>query len=732
PAHAGAWRIALQAAWLTGDLDGAGDALAQLRLHSDATLELEAMASEAGVGGAAEVELLLGQCPKGVDTPLADLLCGKLAFDPWPWVRPAQPGDLPPGQDPADRWASHQSVLLLDRVVDRVLPDGRAMTSFHAVSRLQTKEAADRAGELELPTDALALALVTLKPDGRRLEVDRHAGKDDLSFSALAPGDAVERRWVRIEGPATPWGGYIRKFYFASGDPMVRSELAVVVKKGTRVLHLERNGAPAPQIMEAGDEVLYLWQAEQVPAVPPEPHTPGADEFLPHVVVSVGVSPQHALATQQLGTDEAARGSRQVADQALVLTATIAEPQAERAAGRSPAERGRTAPPARDPMEARAERLFHFVVESIDDGPPRPPELVLDTRRGERSGLFVALLRAAEIPADVVWARAGMAPPLDPAAPDPQAFGIRLVRLEPRPGQVRWASLEGKRWWYGAPPPYLVGGAYLRRTGPRLEVLPLLDEGADGWAVASRAELTVAQDGHAQGRLEITLPAGYASSLRAFLRSARAEDKARQLQGLVAALLRGGRLLRSQATPLDAPLEPLTLTLEVEVPHFMVPDGDHLVAEELFEHPPGLRTLGLPLLEAYLVAPRRETPLLVRPASEHLQVTLHLPAGARADVQPGTFERKLPFGHFAQRFELDPATGTARLDLQYTLRMVRIPPDGAGNPGFASGARSQAKPGGEGWDGSASPGPHGFSEFARAAQEVIQATRNRLVLQRGP
>ena len=38
---------------------------------------------------------------------------------------------------------------------------------------------------------------------------------------ALAPGDAVERRWVRIEGPATPYGGYSRRFYFRAAAPLI-------------------------------------------------------------------------------------------------------------------------------------------------------------------------------------------------------------------------------------------------------------------------------------------------------------------------------------------------------------------------------------------------------------------------------------------------------------------------------------------------------------------------------
>jgi tetratricopeptide (TPR) repeat protein len=686
PTHAGAWRVALQAALLTGDTAGAEDALAQLRARSDASLELEAML----VGGAdpalpapprpmAGAAALLGRCPEPgaadaqATASMDALLCEALAFDPWPWVRPGQPGERPPGQDPADRWAAHQSVLLLDRLVERVLPDGRALSAFHAVTRLQTKEAADQAGELELPTDALALTLGTLKPDGRHLEMDRHAGKDDLSFSALAPGDAVERRWVRMESPATPWGGYLRKFYFASGSPMLRSELAVVVERGTPVVHLEVNGAPAPRVIEAGGQVLYLWQALEQPAVPPEPYAAAADEFVPYVVVAVGVTVAHALATTQLGTDASARGSRQVSAQALTLTGTIADP------------------------EARAERLLRFVVETVDDGPPRPPEQVLSTRRGERSGLFAALLSAAEIPAEVVWARPALAPPLLAAAPDPQAFAVKLVRLEPRPGVVRWAHLDGERWWYGALPPHLAGGLYLHRAGPKLEVSPLPAGDDAAWRLSTRAELTVSAAGDARGHLAVTLPAGYAPALRAFLRSARAEDKARQLQGLAAALVRGARLVGFTATPLDAPLAPLTLDLEVEVQAFMVPDGPHLVAEELFERPAGLRTVGLPLLEAYLVAPRRSTPLLVRPAEEELQVILHLPPGAEAEVAPGRFERNLPFGRFAQDFTLDAARGEARLSARYGLQLGRISPEG-------------------------------YGAFAQTAQEVLQAMRNRLVL----
>ena len=117
------------------------------------------------------------------------------------------------------RWTGAGRVRLLDRIVEEVRPDGSALSLHHQLVRLSTKDAADIAGEIRLPDGAIPLSLRTLKPDGRAIEVDRHAGKEDLSFSALAPGDTVEQA-PELGGPS----GHSRELPVGRIDDAVHDE----------------------------------------------------------------------------------------------------------------------------------------------------------------------------------------------------------------------------------------------------------------------------------------------------------------------------------------------------------------------------------------------------------------------------------------------------------------------------------------------------------------------------
>lgn len=658
PWHAPALKAAVQASLLLGDKPRAQALIRTLRTLGEVSLEQELWVNDLSALGPDAQE--------------------GLRFDPWLGVRAAGPGMLPPGKDPADRWAQFDSVALLDRVVDRVLPDGRALSWRHSVTRLQTKDATDRAGEFDLPPEAIILASRTLKSDGRVVEADRHAGKDDLSFSALAPGDAVEREWIHIDRAASAWGGYMRQFYFQGTSPLVRSELVVIVPKGAPVWTHSYHGAPQPKITEGLQESVYVWRADDVAPLRPEAHTPAPEESVPFVVVTVGLPGQAARAAPLLGTLESARGSQQVQHLAHALTATTAAAQ------------------------DKLTRLFRYVVKNLDDGPPRPPELVLTTQRGERSGVFVALARASGIKADVVWASPGLSPRAVPDYGNPDAFAVRLVRAEPEPGRIVWARLDKGRTWMGDLPPHFAQGRFLRAgpEGPVVDEIPSNEVGP--WRASSEVELTVDEEGQATGHITLTVPAGYAGPLRDFLASARPQEAARQLQGLAASLLRGAQLNRHRAEPLHDPLADLTLRLEVKVPFFMARDETHLVAEEFFDAPLTLRTMGLPRLDAYLGAPQRTRPLLVRPVAETMRVQVHLPARtAGIDVGPRPFDRALPLAHVRQAVRYDSNTQTLVLQTEYETQLGRI-------------------------------APGDFPAFAAAAQDALQALRNRLVVTLGP
>jgi tetratricopeptide (TPR) repeat protein len=592
-----------------------------------------------------------------------------LAFDVTPFVAFVPGTETPRGLDPADRWATHKAVTVLDRIVDHVRPNGGALSLRHSVVRIQTKEASDSAGEISLGADAIPLALRTLKPDGRAFDVDRHAGKEDLSFSGLAPGDAVERKWLELEDPATPWGGYVRRFYFESTSPIVRSDFMVIVPKGARVVTRSYNGAPLPTTHEMKDGTAYYFSRSDVPPLVPEPYAAPAEEHVPFAVIAVDVDEEIALRSNGLAMARAR------------ISHDIAKKGAELIAGS-------------DRTEEKVERIFSWVAGEIGLGGENDADVVLTTRRGERTALLAALLRSIGLDARVALVRPGTAAQLDHDYPSPSHFGTRFVRVE-WDGGVRWARVDTETPWLGGLPPAMRGGRYLLEGRPRPAAVR--DDEVEQWRLESIVELEVDENGTAKGRVRMTLPGTFGAELRDFARQARRDDLMRHLQGWIGSVIDGARLLGVE-TRGDSPLVPLVVDAEILIGHFMVREGDVLVSEQFFDTPLAHVSLGLPTLASYLRVPSRTTPMLITEVEETMTVIVRVP-GAAADPAetPKSFQRAADWGSIEQGFEWDAGRHTAKLVARHALRTGRL-------------------------------APSAFAAFRESAQEIVQSSRNRLVI----
>src|SRR6185437_9225764 len=66
--------------------------------------------------------------------------------------------------------ADTPAVIVLDRAVTRVFGSGATMTLTHQIVRVDSKDAVDRWGEIQVPDGAEILTLRTHKPDGTTRE----------------------------------------------------------------------------------------------------------------------------------------------------------------------------------------------------------------------------------------------------------------------------------------------------------------------------------------------------------------------------------------------------------------------------------------------------------------------------------------------------------------------------------------------------------------------------------
>lgn len=579
------------------------------------------------------------------------------------------------------KWSRHKNVRLLERVVDEVRPDGSALSLKHAVTRLMTKEATDEAGEINLSSEALPLALRTIKADGRVIEVDRHAGKDDLSFSALAPGDAVEYQWVELTDLATSYGGYLRRFFFRGAQPGVRTEYVVIVKKGTKLWHHSYYGAPKPEIHEENDRTIYLFRADNSPPIEPEPHSVSHEEFVPFVVVAVDVDRDEGLRSNVLGLETIAESSFNVRRQAEELAAGFTND------------------------EDRVRAIHGFIAREIGNGGARDASVILSTKRGDRTILFIALLRSIGIDAELALARPANAARVEPQYPSGQQFTIDLVRINLAERTAAnqtplWARMDLPSPWLGKATPDLRNGTYIVASGKEAtpKIHTFTEEEVDHWPLLAKIDLDVSEDGTAKGAITLDVPGSFGANLRTFLRSVRVDEAERALEGFASGVLPGALVESFSTENLEESLAPLILKINIAVPHFMVLERDTLISEQFFAGPVAGRALGMGSLGNYLRVAQRTTPMYLGEIDEKMVVRVKLPDSAQAPVEaPRTFELKAPFGHISQQFAYSAAEKTLVLTVAHEIPPQRI---------------SVAD----------------FPKFRESVQQVLQATRNRLIV----
>ncbi|MFO0729234.1 MAG: hypothetical protein U1E65_35975 [Myxococcota bacterium] len=616
--------------------------------------------------GAADLELLVAKADGR-----------SLALDS-PWLKARVSVDAKAlAQAPLDPAFSHdRRVVLLDQLVDTVRPDGSALTYRHSLVRLQTKEATDMHGELELPDGALALTLRTLKPDGRAIEVDRHEGKDDLSFSALAVGDTVEEEWVATDAPETMYGGYARRFFFKSDSATLRSELVVVVPKGHPVRIYRYHGAPAPVQHEEADRVIYAFTATAAHGLPREPFAPSPEEFLPFVVVTVDLDAEQALDQNRAGLLGRARLGFDVRAMTASITAGLST------------------------VPERLERVARFLSEEIQPGPGSDPEETLLERKGDRSSLAAAMLRSAGMDAELVLASAPTAveAPLPDPYPRARAFQTPLVKVRAEGRDDLYLYAGGADVWVGRAPAELAG-ARLLSAAPGAPIETIDPNQVADCTIKTKVALRIDPAGNAQGKIEMRIPGLLGQGIRHALKPLRKEDQLRGLQAWLNAMIPGARLVELGTE--GERWDPEVISLVIEVADFLTPEANTWVASRFFDGPMGMRVLGLPPLEAYLNISSRNMPLVTARAREELDVTIELPPGLGSILEaPQSFEQRAPFALVSQKSSYDPAQRLLHLVALHDVQAARIAVEN-------------------------------FAAFRKFAEEVTLRTRNRLVVGAG-
>ena len=330
------------------------------------------------------------------------------------------------------------AVVVLDRAVEQVFPDGTRLMLTHSITRVLSKDAVEHVGEVHVPSGAEILALRTRKADGTLREAEEIVGKSSISAPNLGVGDFVESETLEVKEPREALApGFIgERFYFRSFDaPLHRSEYVFIAPVSMKLDVDQRAGAPLANETAGPDGTRILtFLAREQSQVFPERSAVSAMDWLPSVRVSSGVA-----------TDP---WSRFIADRFARIVR--GSPDIRRVAAEISRQAG-------GDHGRAAQAIVDWVREHIEpeNDFTEPATATLAHGRGNRAGLVVALARALGVPADLVLARslliAAADAPITPCELDD--FRDVLVRF-PLPGGDRFVDPQLRR----APFAYLHAG----------------------------------------------------------------------------------------------------------------------------------------------------------------------------------------------------------------------------------------------------------------------------------
>ena len=283
------------------------------------------------------------------------------------------------------------AVFVLDRLAERVFPDGSRTLLTHSIVKVQSKEALDRWGEVNVPAGSEVLTLRTVKPDLSVREPEDIFGKETVSAPELEVGDFVEWETLEsIEPSAAFGGGFVsQRFYFQSNEaPMERSEYIIISPRQMSLDFDARGGSPTPVAKEEADGMIQRrFVAAGVPQVFPERAAVPALHWIPSVRISSGVDTHK---WSDFVADRLSAVARTNPAMELVAKSVLT------AAGGSGAS-----------LWSRAESLVSWITSNIEaeGSADEVASFAIARGRGNRLAVALALSKLLNVDADLVLAR---------------------------------------------------------------------------------------------------------------------------------------------------------------------------------------------------------------------------------------------------------------------------------------------------------------------------------------
>lgn len=542
-------RLELEFATATGDGSRAAALRQQLAGHPDADaallVELAGQGMRSGDPALAQA-CLAAAMQRGDHRPAVAEWAARLAGQPGPgaaaarWHRDGRAAAT--AFVAGDRERTAATTVVLDQRVLVVHDDGSWTAEGHELRRINDPAGVEAFGaRTGLGSVDEVLLVRTLGTDGKDYVPARIDG--DYAMQRLEPGAFVEWRWREHGRPpeAAPLDAGL--FLFGSADaPCANCELVVVLPTdgdGRRRGELRTRQLGPPDATETlpDGRTAHVWTRIDLPALAQERFRPPPVELLPCAHYGEDEPPFATLRAQRVQLGRRTRTTAPIAAAAAAATAGIADPR------------------------AKAEAIWAWCQQHVEDG---SSDQALDTllrRQGSRFLLAVALLRAVGLPVAALACA-----PVRPELGDGPAGLFATDDALQLPGAVVTLP-DGTRLplFVDAPRHWPLGAVPAQRLGTTATIVhdthaePLLLTGGDAAAqsVQVRGTAALGDDGY---RLEVDILLGDVAGFALAERMRQLPDTVRRqaARQITQQLLPGWRVDAAAVAP-AAPGTPLLL-----------------------------------------------------------------------------------------------------------------------------------------------------------------------------
>jgi len=523
--------------------------------------------------------------------------------------------DANPTLDAYDGSRSRDSVVsVLDHALVYVFDDGAVETLTQNIFHVRDLEGCEELGTMKLPGEVVSIA--TLDGTTRERAEPVLVG-DEYVMPALRPGDFVEAVHRTFGAPRIDRRASSGGWFFASVErPFETSRWVVSLPQALELRLAQGNLAGiAHEVQEGDGRTVHAFQASARARVLLEPGSPPLHWFLPWA---------------EFGSDESF-DSIAAFLRAEARWYTRVTPEIEAAA------RSATTAATGQAQEARA--LYDFVNGHLDQRgwSPESATQALLAREGNPTFLYLALLRARGIEAELVWSR-GLSPREDDE-PEPRFLDASrwrrqpLVAVRPADGAQTWCELHMslRLLPYGVLSGAASQASALFTSQARTGRTPAIELG-DRPGFAFEGTFTLDSGGAATVEGEALPLAGLAYGLKEQIRNMPDAQRQLAMRSTAARLIPGFELESFDFPGLDSHDDPVRVAARGRVATFLTRSAGALEAR--------LPMLPLDLGADFAGEGRRRLPFfLSTPIVTRASVRLALPADLALVAPPATFER---------------------------------------------------------------------------------------------